>query len=117
MWLRVVIIVVIVVMMVMVIIMVMVMVMVIVMVVVMVMVIVMVMVVVMVMVMVVIIIIVVFFLSMMIFNGINPRRRSRHLVKVEGVGVQQLVKIHIAVVTLNDLCLGLQGTDDLTDAS
>ena len=72
-----------------------------------------------VMVLVVIIIIVIIFLhiTVMILNFLNPGSRSSHFIEVEHVGIQQSVKVYVAVVTLYDLGLRLNGTDNLTDSS
>ena len=51
------------------------------------------------------------------FNFLNPGSRGGDLVEVEGVGVEEFLEIYVAVVALDDLGLGLQGTDDLADAA
>ena len=49
-------------------------------------------------------------------NFLNPSGRSGYLVEVEHVGIQYLVEFHIAIVTVDDFCLGVEGTDDFSDA-
>ena len=49
------------------------------------------------------------------FYLVNPGRRSSHAFKVKGVGIQQFVEVHIAVVAGDNLGLGLQGTNHLSD--
>ena len=76
-----------------------------------------VMVVVMVLVVVIIVIIIFLYITVMILNFLNPGSRSSHFIEVEHVGIQQSVKFYVAVVTLYDLGLRLNGTDNLTDSS
>ncbi len=65
----------------------------------------------------IIVIIVFLYITVMILNFLNPGSRSSHFIEVEHVGIQQSVKVYVAVVTLYDLGLGLNGTDNLTDSS
>ena len=50
------------------------------------------------------------------FYGRNPGGAGGYLVEVEHVGVENLVEIHVAVVTFDDVGFGLEGTDNLFDA-
>ena len=56
----------------------------------------------------VIIIIVYMFVAMMMFYFVNPGSRCSHFVEVEAMCVEQQVKVYIAVVARNNLCLWLQ---------
>ena len=51
------------------------------------------------------------------FNFLNPGGRSGNAVKIEHVGVQNLVEVDITIITFDNLSLGLQSTDNGTDAS
>ena len=49
----------------------------------------------------------------MSFYFLNPGSRGSDLLEIKLVSVDDAVKIHIAVVTLYNLCFGLQGTYNL----
>ena len=52
----------------------------------------------------------------MIFDGLNPSGTSCYLIKVKHLGVENLIKIHIAIVAFYNLSLRLEGMDNLLDA-
>ncbi len=52
----------------------------------------------------------------MLFNLLNPGGRCGNLVEVEHVGIQYLIEFHVAIVTVYDLGLGLEGANDFPDA-
>jgi len=66
---------------------------------------------------VVIVIIVVVILIVMLLHFLNPSGRSCYSVEVEHIGIQYLIEINVAVVTVDNLSLGLKGTDDFSDAA
>ena len=53
---------------------------------------------------------------MFAFHCFNPGSGGCHFVKVEHARVQDLVEVHVAVVTFDDVCFGLDGADNLLDA-
>ena len=61
----------------------------------------------------VVIIMVVIIVIMMTLYLLNPGCRRCHLVKVELLGVDNLVQVHVAIITLYDLCFRLNGADNL----
>ena len=66
---------------------------------------------------VVVVIIVVIVLNHSAFHFLNPGGRGGHLVKVEHVGIEDLVEVHLAIVARDDLGGRLQGTDDALHAT
>ena len=66
---------------------------------------------------VVVIIIVILIFVVMLLDLLNPSGRSRYSVEVEHVGIQNLIEFHVAIVTVDDLGLWLESTDNLTNAS
>ena len=62
------------------------------------------------------VIVVIVILFMVSLNGVNPGCRGGHLVEVEHAGVEYLAEVDVAVVTIDDFCLGLDGADNLADA-
>ena len=60
----------------------------------------------------VIVIIIIFLFPVMMFDFVNPRCRSGHLVKVKGMGVQEFLKGHITIVALYDF--GFSGAERYT---
>lgn len=56
------------------------------------------------------------FLTVMMLNFVNPRGRGRYRVEIEAAGVDELVEVHVAVVTFDDFCLWLQRANDVLDA-
>ena len=50
------------------------------------------------------------------FDFMNPGSGSCHFFKIEHIGIQNLIQIHISVIALNDLGLGLQGSHDFLQA-
>ena len=62
-----------------------------------------------------IVIIVVVIIFMVMFYLVNPRSRRGYGIKVKTVGVHQFIQIHVTIVARDNLCLGLQCTDDLLD--
>ena len=53
----------------------------------------------------------------MALQSLNPRCGCGHFLKIEEAGVQQVVEIHVTVVTLDNAGVGLQVGDDRTDAA
>ena len=51
-----------------------------------------------------------------IFDLLDPCGRTGYVIEVEHTRSYQAVEIHIAVVTLDNLCLRLDSTDDLIAA-
>ena len=66
---------------------------------------------------VVVIIIVVLVFVVMLLDLLNPGGRCGNLVEVEHIGIQYLIEFYVAIVAVDDLGLGLEGTDDLSDTS
>ena len=60
--------------------------------------------------------VIVILVVMFAFHRFNPCSGGCHFVKVEHARVQNLVEVHVAVVTFDDICLGLDGADNLFDA-
>ncbi len=61
--------------------------------------------------------IVVVILVVMLLHFLNPSSRSSYSVEVEHVGIQYLIEFYVAIVAVDDFGLGLEGADDLPDAS
>ena len=57
-----------------------------------------------------------FFGSGLAFYLTHPTGRGGHTLEVEQMGVEEFVQVHFGVVAFDNLCLGLQGADDLLDA-
>ena len=53
--------------------------------------------------------------GVVVLHFLYPSCRHRHLVEVEQVGVDDFVKVYVAVVAFQNLGLRLQGTHDLLD--
>ena len=66
---------------------------------------------------VVVIIIVVLVFVVMLLDLLNPGGRCGNLVEVEHIGIQYLIELYVAIVAVDDLGLGLEGVDDLSDTS
>ena len=64
----------------------------------------------------IIIVIVVIFRFNGTLNGFNPCGAGCDLLVVKEVGVQQLVKLYVAIVAVDNLCLWLDAAYDLTNA-
>ena len=54
---------------------------------------------------------------MVFFDFLDPGGRSRHVVELEHPGVEDFVQVKFAVVTFDNLRLGLQGADNGLDAA
>ena len=63
------------------------------------------------------VLIVVVILVVMLLHFLNPSSRSSYSVEVEHVGIQYLIEFYVAIVAVDDFGLGLEGADDLPDAS
>ena len=46
---------------------------------------------------------------------LNPTGRGGHIVEVEHLGIDNFVELYIAVVGIDNLCLGLQGSYDFSN--
>ena len=66
---------------------------------------------------VVVIIIVLIVLVVMFLYLLNPGGRCGNLVEVEHIGIQYLIEFYVTIVAVDDLGLGLEGADNLSDAS
>ena len=64
-------------------------------------------------VLIVVIIIVVIIVVVVTFYLLNPGGRGSHFVEVKLLGMNQTVEVNVAVVALDDIGLGLNGTDNL----
>ncbi len=60
--------------------------------------------------------VIVILVVMFAFHRFNPCSGGCHFVKVEHARVQDLVEVHVAVVTFDDVRLGLDGANNLLDA-
>lgn len=69
------------------------------------------------MVMMFMLIIVVLVFVVMLLDLLNPGGRCGNLVEVEHIGIQYLIELYVAIVAVDDLGLGLEGVDDLSDTS
>ena len=49
------------------------------------------------------------------FYLLNPRSRSSYLFEIKELCIQNLAERHIAVITINNLCLGLNRAKDSTN--
>ena len=65
---------------------------------------------------VVIVIIFIIIFVVVLLDLLNPGGGSRYSVEVEHVGIQDLIKLYVAVVAVDNLGLGLKGSYDFTDA-
>ena len=54
---------------------------------------------------------------MMLLHLLNPGGRCGNLVEVEHAGIQYLIEFYVVIVTVDDFGLGLEGTDNLSDAA
>ena len=68
------------------------------------------------MVMMLIVVVIIIFIVMLL-DLLNPSSRCCYGVEVEHVGIQYLIEFHVAIVAVDDLGLGLEGVDDLSDTS
>ena len=53
----------------------------------------------------------------MVFDLIDPGGRGGHFIEIEHAGVEQALEVDVAVVALDNLGLGLNGTDNLADTA
>ena len=65
----------------------------------------------------IIIVIIVLVFVVMLFNLLNPGGGCGNLVEVEHIGIQYLIEFHVTIVAVDNLGLGLEGTDNLSDAA
>ena len=60
-----------------------------------------------------VLIVVIVIIVVVTFYLLNPSGRGSHFIEVKLLGMNQTVEVNVAVVALDDIGLGLNGTDNL----